>query len=94
MAEVHGVYRINDDGWHISIRKNPDKEYIRLYAANGEITDEEMALAHRIAAVDDLLEACKLAFEEFDNMFIISGSDRDCAMTKLEIAIAKAEGKS
>ena len=60
MAEVHGVYRINDDGWHVSIRKNPAQEYVRLYAAHGEITDEEMALAHRIAAVGDMLEALRL----------------------------------
>ena len=92
MAKIRGIYQINDDGWHVSIRKNPEQEYIRLYAAAGEITDEEMALAYRIAAVDELLEAA-ISIRNW-----IEGSG--CLPTELntvknlETAIAKAEGKS
>ena len=103
MTWIYGIFQINDKrDEYVSIRKDPDREYIRLYAANGAITDEEMALAHKIAAVDELLEMLKLVddwlqeFIECDEVY--SGplaNDEDIEfLVKLQAIIAKAEGKS
>ena len=63
MTEVYGIFQINDKGdEYVSIRENPDREYIRLYAAKGELTDEEMVLARRIAVVDDALDVLQIIF--------------------------------
>ena len=101
MAEVYGPFRINDGDEFIHIRKNPDQEYIRLYAASGEITDEEMALAHKIAAVDELLEACIDSKQAMNNILEFgllkeAQSERELLsfITQSAKAIAKAEGKS
>ena len=89
--------QVGDDGWHVSIRKDPAQEYIRLYAANGEITDEEMALAHRIAAVDELLDTLQVIFNrvmyespmnEIENIF-----DGEM-IARVRGVLNKAEGKS
>ena len=93
MAKVYGPFRINDGDEFVHIRKNREHEYIRLYAANGEITDEEMALAYRIAAVDELLEACKEMIDSFVDCFPPT-DEISIALRNTDAAIAKAEGKS
>ena len=100
MAKVYGVYRINDTDEHVSIRKNPEQEYIRLYAANGEITDEEMALAHKIAAIDDavavlkLVDGCLQEYIEFLYCEQYSNDEEAELLVKVQGVIAQTEGES
>ena len=54
MTWIYGIFQINDKrDEYVSIRKDPDREYIRLYAVNGQMTDDEMVFARRLAVIID-----------------------------------------
>jgi len=91
-------------GGELNVRDIKNHNFVASCGANGYDNEESRANAHLIATAPELLEACKVILEQFRNQegelvhghcsanFSHMEGQCNCGLTKLQQAIAKAEG--